>query len=42
MFGYVDRDGDGMREQPDGKPLVIRFKYDAGSAEKRQLAELYV
>ena len=42
MFGYMDRDGDGMREQPDGKPLVIRFKYDAGSAEKRQLAELYV
>jgi ABC-type transport system substrate-binding protein len=42
MFGYVDRDGDGMREQPDGKSLVIRFKYDAGSQEKRQLAELYV
>jgi len=42
MFGYVDRDGDGVREQPDGSPLVIRFKYDAGSAEKRQLAELYV
>jgi ABC-type transport system substrate-binding protein len=42
MFGYVDRDGDGIREQPDGSPLVIRFKYDAGSAEKRQLAELYV
>ncbi len=42
MFGYVDRDGDGVREQPDGTPLVIRLKYDAGSAEKRQLAELYV
>jgi len=42
MFGYVDRDGDGMRDQPDGTPLVIRLKYDAGSAEKRQLAELYV
>jgi ABC-type transport system substrate-binding protein len=22
-FGYKDRDGDGYREQPDGKPLVI-------------------
>jgi ABC-type transport system substrate-binding protein len=22
-FGYKDRDGDGFREQPDGKPLVI-------------------
>jgi len=42
MFGYVDRDGDGLREQPDGTALTIRFKYDAGSAEKRQLAELYV
>ncbi|MEO5750979.1 MAG: ABC transporter substrate-binding protein [Usitatibacter sp.] len=42
MFGYVDRNGDGAREQPDGKPLVIVLKYDAGSQEKRQLAELYV
>ena len=23
MFGYVDRDGDGWREMPDGSPLVI-------------------
>jgi ABC-type transport system substrate-binding protein len=23
MFGYVDRDGDGYRELPDGKPLVL-------------------
>jgi ABC-type transport system substrate-binding protein len=23
LFGYLDRDGDGWREQPDGKPLVI-------------------
>jgi oligopeptide transport system substrate-binding protein len=23
MFGYVDRDGDGFREMPDGAPLVI-------------------
>lgn len=23
MFGYVDRDGDGYREQPDGSPLTI-------------------
>lgn len=22
-FGYVDRDGDGFRERPDGKPLII-------------------
>jgi ABC-type transport system substrate-binding protein len=24
-FGYVDRDGDGWREQPDGSPLVLRL-----------------
>ena len=24
MFGYVDRDGDGYREMPDGSPLEIR------------------
>jgi len=42
MFGYVDRDNDGYREQPDGKPLVIGYKYNAGSQEQRQLAELWV
>ncbi|HYW88207.1 MAG TPA: ABC transporter substrate-binding protein [Chloroflexota bacterium] len=25
MYGYVDRDGDGWREQPDGSPLVIEY-----------------
>jgi len=25
MFGYVDRDGDGWREAPDGAPLVVSF-----------------
>jgi len=24
IYGYVDRDGDGWREQPDGSPLLIR------------------
>jgi ABC-type transport system substrate-binding protein len=42
MFGYIDRDNDGIREQPDGKALVIRYKYNAGSQEQRQLAELWV
>jgi ABC-type transport system substrate-binding protein len=41
MYGYVDRDGDGWRDQPDGKPLVIEYKYNAGSQENRQLAELW-
>jgi oligopeptide transport system substrate-binding protein len=42
MFGYVDRDGDGYREQPDGQPLVIRHKYNAFGQEYRQQAELFV
>jgi ABC-type transport system substrate-binding protein len=25
MFGYVDRDGDGWREMPDGSPLVLEL-----------------
>jgi ABC-type transport system substrate-binding protein len=25
LYGYVDRDGDGWREQPDGQPLVIEY-----------------
>jgi ABC-type transport system substrate-binding protein len=25
MYGYVDRDGDGYREKPDGSPLVLHF-----------------
>ena len=41
MFGYVDRDNDGYREQPDGRPLVIEYKYNMGN-EGRPLAELWV
>jgi ABC-type transport system substrate-binding protein len=25
LYGYVDRDGDGLREQPDGSPLVLEL-----------------
>jgi ABC-type transport system substrate-binding protein len=25
MFGYVDKNGDGWRDQPDGKPLVLTY-----------------
>ena len=25
MYGYVDRNGDGYREKPDGSPLVLHF-----------------
>jgi ABC-type transport system substrate-binding protein len=25
MYGYVDKDGDGWRDRPDGKPLVLEY-----------------
>jgi ABC-type transport system substrate-binding protein len=42
MFGYVDRDGDGWRDQPDGSPLTVELKYQANGEEYRQMAELWV
>jgi oligopeptide transport system substrate-binding protein len=42
MFGYRDRDGDGWRELPDGRPLLIQYKYYQLGQEFRQLAELWV
>jgi ABC-type transport system substrate-binding protein len=41
MFGYVDRDGDGWREMPDGRSLVLTYKYQVGG-DGRPLAELWV
>jgi peptide/nickel transport system substrate-binding protein len=41
MFGYVDRDGDGWRETPEGRPLVLLYKYSIGG-DARPLAELWV
>ncbi len=35
-YGYVDRDGDGWREQPDGKPLVLEY---ATAARRRPIAQ---
>lgn len=35
MFGYVDRDGDGWREQPDGSPLV--FEYSTAPSQLERL-----
>jgi ABC-type transport system substrate-binding protein len=40
MFGYVDRDGDGYREMPDGSPLVLRSN-SAPTARDQQLDELW-
>jgi ABC-type transport system substrate-binding protein len=42
MLGYVDQDGDGWRDGPDGKPFVLQYKYNVGGQEARQLGELWV
>jgi ABC-type transport system substrate-binding protein len=36
LYGYVDRNGDGWREQPDGSPLVLRY-----ATTPDQLSRLY-
>jgi ABC-type transport system substrate-binding protein len=40
MYGYVDRNGDGWREQPDGQPLVIEYA-TTPDAISRQFDELW-
>jgi len=33
-YGYVDRDGDGWREQPDGSPLVLLMACEASQLDR--------
>jgi ABC-type transport system substrate-binding protein len=40
LFGYVDRDGDGWRERPDGRALVLEFSSQPNPGS-RGLAELW-
>ncbi|MEO5692938.1 MAG: ABC transporter substrate-binding protein [Usitatibacter sp.] len=40
MFGYMDRDGDGFRERPDGSALVINFS-STPTARDAQFDELW-
>ena len=40
LHGYIDRDGDGYREQPDGKPLVLEYATQASQVD-RQHNELW-
>jgi ABC-type transport system substrate-binding protein len=40
LFGYVDRDGDGWREMPDGSPLLLEYASQPDQ-NSRQLAELW-
>ncbi|MBC7731015.1 MAG: bicyclomycin resistance protein [Bacteriovorax sp.] len=34
-FGYIDRDGDGWRELPDGRPLVLHMATQASLIERQ-------
>lgn len=40
MFGYVDRDGDGWRELPDGQPLTFDYATDPTQLS-RQFTQLW-
>jgi ABC-type transport system substrate-binding protein len=39
-YGYIDRDGDGFRETPDGKPLIIEMATEPDQL-KRKYDELW-
>jgi ABC-type transport system substrate-binding protein len=40
MYGYVDKDGDGWRDLPDGKPLVLKYS-TTPAATDRELIEIW-
>ena len=40
LFGYVDQDGDGWRDMPDGSPLTIKYATQP-DGQSRQLIELW-
>ena len=40
LFGYADRDGDGWRDLPDGKPLLLEYA-TTPSARDRELNEVW-
>ena len=40
LYGYVDKNGDGWREQPDGSPLVLEYATQPDQLS-RQLVELW-
>lgn len=41
MFGYMDKDGDGFREFPDGRPLTLEIASEPDTTSK-QYQELWV
>ncbi len=38
LYSYVDRNGDGWREQPDGRPLLLEYATQSDQ-QSRALAE---
>lgn len=38
--GWIDRDGDGIRENEDGLPLEIVLKYNTGNQSRQDIAEI--
>ncbi len=40
LYGYVDKDGDGWRDLPDGRPLVLQF-HSLGDQRYRRLNEVW-
>ena len=40
LFGYTDQDGDGWRDMPDGKPLVLEYSTQ-GSSDSREYNEIW-
>ena len=40
MYGYIDRDGDGYRDMPDGSPLILK-NYSTPTDRDKQFDELW-
>ena len=40
-IGYVDRDGDGVREDPDGNKIELILNTNAGNTVREQIGELF-
>jgi len=39
LYGYVDRDGDGWRDQPDGAPLVIEYATQPNDLDRQLITQ---
>ena len=39
LNGYIDRDGDGWREQPDGSPLVLEYATQPDDTSRQLIAQ---